>query len=247
MISFQHPRFAWLFLLLFFLIGGYRSKPVFQSVHVPSIDIWSFKRSIEKNGFKTRKDFHFELSSILFLSASALLILALMTPISSLYKTTGANEDKTVLLCESALPEAILHVLHQLDNIIVSEKEYNVSSNTNSISVSSSRPSRYPETGNHLYIYADGEKKSDSAPISFQILATGPNREIAQLTYTNSQAKETEFPIAVANAIKHFDAGGISLRKIPRQKRETLSLWLTASAGILLLCRRICSRRHRKQ
>lgn len=243
MIAFQHPNFAWLFLLLLLLTWSCYTKPIFQSVRVPSIDFWSVKQPHKKNRFKTGKGFHFDHSSLLFLLAATLLILALMTPTSPVSQTVGTNEDRPLVLCDPSLPETVLRVLLQLDGAIVSEDASDVPENTRFISVSPLRPSIYPETGNHLYVSLDN--KNDSASVSFQVLASDSNREIAQLIYTSSLAKRTEFPMAIDSAINHFGTSGVSPKTTMRQKKETFSFWLTASAGILFLCRRICSRRHK--
>lgn len=241
MISFVHPLFAWLFLLLFLFIGVYRSKPSFRSIRVPSISLWPSEQLRKTKLRKGGKVFRPELSSLLFLSAITLLIFSLMTPAPSAPPTAINSEEKLIVLYTQSIPEPVLRVLRHLDNVVIFEpgNEQKIPETASLVSVSSSLPPIDPETGNVLHVNLDDEANPVSDSVLFQVLTSEPNREIAQLRYTTLQTKKAEFPLAVAKAINHFSFNGVNSGKRPLPQKETISRWLTAAAGILILLRMV--------
>ena len=102
-----------------------------------------------------------------------------------------------------------------------------------------------PETEGNILILAktSESEETDLCQFSYDVISSDPEREVALLNYSSADMKSVQFPIKIAEAVDHFRREGVLLPSFHDPKEENISLWFAASAGIVILCALLISKK----
>lgn len=234
-MRFLRPEAAWLFLLLLPLLAIALRRPTPTRLILPSLALWGENAASGNAARRLGGLPRLPRSLFLTLAALALLILALMSPVSTEPQTNHTAVPMTVFCAEDLMPP-VMRVLENLDDVLLIGPGENPPDNSMTLTVLGAKPVPPFEKGNRLYIYPTDEV-SPSLSVGWRILASDPAREVAEICYTSDQTKSVRFPIETADAVEHFRREGVFPEKRPVKENEELSLWLSAAAGMLLVLR----------
>lgn len=241
-MHFLHPSAAYLFLLFIPLLALSLRKPTVETVVVPSLSFWKSMMSDEKTERNKPGLFFPPLSLLIFLGGMSLLIVALMTPIPS-HVHLPDTVNTLAIRYTSDLSEPAQRVLDHLDNTIPLKEGVVIPEGIPILTVCDAPCD--PETKGNILILAktSESEETDLCQFSYDVISSDPEREVALLNYSSADMKSVQFPIKIAEAVDHFRREGVLLPSFHDPKEENISLWFAASAGIVILCALLISKK----
>lgn len=241
-MRFLHPNSAYLFLLFLPLLALYLRRSSAEPFVVPSL---SFLNLADKNEKRERRNSGYYLppvSFLIFLGGMSLLILALMSPVST--RVHVPDTDKLLAIhYEKNIPEPARRVFDRLDNVTLLNEDTSTADGIPILSIFNS-DARPTFEGNILLLSQSSESNGEEQRrMSFDIISSGSDHEVARFSFSSSDTKSVQFPIKMAEAVDHFRKEGVYPVSLCVQKEGELSLWLAAAAGIVILCALLVAKR----